>query len=248
MRMLFLLLAARSGAGVAGSELLQRCEWPRGVVLGLSRERGHGAALAAAGGAAPIAGEAQQQLQAVQRNASHLSRAARRLAGLCENAGPRARIAQSARLPAAESVWLAISAKAFPAFWALPSSAQCDCCAGGRPRCGAPRAGREAPVARSLVNAAARAHRGRCSTIERHGRAICRSPAPNFDYRLPPVIITGGRSFLQTEGFNAAITARDVPNLGALGVQSLTAHPGPGSSEAHPAGRMIGIGLRAREP
>ena len=36
--------------------------------------------------------------------------------------------------------------------------------------------------------------------------------------------------------------------LGALGVQSVTAHPGPGSSEAHPAGRMIGIGLRAREP
>ena len=36
--------------------------------------------------------------------------------------------------------------------------------------------------------------------------------------------------------------------LGALGVQSSTAHPGPGSSEAHPAGRMIGIGLRAREP
>ena len=36
--------------------------------------------------------------------------------------------------------------------------------------------------------------------------------------------------------------------FGALGVQSATAHPGPGSSEAHPAGRMIGIGLRAREP
>ena len=136
MRVLFRLLAARSGAGVAGSELLQRCEWPRGVVLGLSRERGHGAALAAAGGAAPIVGEAQQQLQAVQRNASYLSRAARRLAGLCEDAGPRARSAQSARLPAAESVWLAISAKAFPAFWATPNCAQCDCCAGGRPRCG----------------------------------------------------------------------------------------------------------------
>ena len=36
--------------------------------------------------------------------------------------------------------------------------------------------------------------------------------------------------------------------LGALGVQSVASHPGPGSSEAHPAGRMIGIGLRAREP
>ena len=36
--------------------------------------------------------------------------------------------------------------------------------------------------------------------------------------------------------------------LGALGVQSSASHPGPGSSEAHPAGRMIGIGLRAREP
>ena len=33
-----------------------------------------------------------------------------------------------------------------------------------------------------------------------------------------------------------------------LMTQSLTSHPGPGSSEAHPAGRMIGIGLRAREP
>ena len=30
-------------------------------------------------------------------------------------------------------------------------------------------------------------------------------------------------------------------------MQLLTSHPGPGSSEAHPAGRMIGIGLRARE-
>ena len=36
--------------------------------------------------------------------------------------------------------------------------------------------------------------------------------------------------------------------LGALGVQLAASHPGPGSSEAHPAGRMIGIGLRAREP
>ena len=36
--------------------------------------------------------------------------------------------------------------------------------------------------------------------------------------------------------------------LGALGVQSVTSHPGPGSSEAHPAGRMIGIGLRAESP
>ena len=36
--------------------------------------------------------------------------------------------------------------------------------------------------------------------------------------------------------------------LGALGVRLSTAHAGPGSSEAHPAGRMIGIGLRAREP
>ena len=213
MRVLFLLLAARSGAGVAGSELLQRREWPRGVVLGLSRGRDHYAVLAAAHGAASAETEPQQRLQAVQHNASGLSGAMRRLAGLCDGADPWARDAQSARVPIAESAWLARSAKAFPAFWALPSSAQCFCCAGGRPRCGAPREGREAPVARSLVNAAARAHRGRCSTIERHGRAICRSPAPNFDYRLPPVIITGGRSFLQTEGFNAAITARDVPNL-----------------------------------
>ena len=48
MRVLFLLLAARSRAGVAGSELLQRREWPRGVVLGLSRGRDHYAVLAAA--------------------------------------------------------------------------------------------------------------------------------------------------------------------------------------------------------
>ena len=124
MRMLFLVLAARSGAGVAGSELLQRREWPRGVVLGLSRERGHGAALAAAGGAAPIVGEAQQQLQAVQRNASYLSGAARRLAGLCDGAEPWDRGAHSARLPVAQSVWLAKSAKAFPAIWATPNCAQ----------------------------------------------------------------------------------------------------------------------------
>ena len=39
---------------------------------------------------------------------------------------------------------------------------------------------------------------------------------------------------------------RGSPALGALGVQSVASHPGPGSSEAHPAGRMIGIGLRAR--
>ena len=38
-------------------------------------------------------------------------------------------------------------------------------------------------------------------------------------------------------------------SLGALGVhQSLTSHPGPGSSEAHPAPDDCGIGLRAREP
>ena len=36
-------------------------------------------------------------------------------------------------------------------------------------------------------------------------------------------------------------------SLGALGVQLAASHPGPGSSEAHPAGRMIGIGLRARD-
>ena len=94
MRLLFLLLAARPGAGVVGSELLQRCEWPRGVVLGLSRERGHGAVLAAARGAASSVGESQQQLQAVQRNASYLSGAARRLAGLCDGAEPWDRGAQ----------------------------------------------------------------------------------------------------------------------------------------------------------
>ena len=36
--------------------------------------------------------------------------------------------------------------------------------------------------------------------------------------------------------------------LGALGVQVFAARPGLGSSEAHPVGRTIGIGLRAREP
>ncbi|EOD29724.1 hypothetical protein EMIHUDRAFT_233634 [Emiliania huxleyi CCMP1516] len=159
MRMLFLVLVARSGAGVAGSELLQRREWPRGVVLGLARERGHGAALAAAHGAALSSAAPQHQLQAVQRNASGLSGAVRRLAGLCDGADPWARDAQSARVPVAESAWLARSAKAFPAFWALPRSAQCLCCADGRPRCGLPRVAWEPPVARSL---------------------------PNFDYRLPP--------------------------------------------------------------
>ena len=34
----------------------------------------------------------------------------------------------------------------------------------------------------------------------------------------------------------------------AVRVQSAASHPGPGSEEAHPAGQMIGIGLRAREP
>ncbi|EOD38261.1 hypothetical protein EMIHUDRAFT_200823 [Emiliania huxleyi CCMP1516] len=95
MRMLFLVLVARSGAGVAGSELLQRREWPRGVVLGLARERGHGAALAAAHGAALSSAAPQHQLQAVQRNASGLSGAVRRLAGLCDDADPWARDAQS---------------------------------------------------------------------------------------------------------------------------------------------------------
>ncbi|EOD14395.1 hypothetical protein EMIHUDRAFT_211827 [Emiliania huxleyi CCMP1516] len=151
MRVLFLLLATRSGAGVAGSELLQRREWPREVVLGLSRERGHGAALAAAHGAALSSAAPQQQLQAVQHNASYLSRAARRLAGLWESAVPRARNAHSARLPVAESVWMARSAKAFPAFWALPSSAQYSRCADGRPRCGLPRVAWWPPVVRSLV-------------------------------------------------------------------------------------------------
>ena len=46
----------------------------------------------------------------------------------------------------------------------------------------------------------------------------------------------------------APTLAQSLTVFGALGVQSSTAHPGPGSSEAHPAGRMIGIGLRAREP
>ena len=158
MRVLFLLLAARSGAGVAGSELLQRREWPRGVVLGLSRGRDHYAVLAAAHGAALSSAAPQQRLQAVQRNASCLSGAMRRLAGRCDGADPWARDAQSARLPVAESVWLARSAKAFPAFWALPSSAQYSRCADGRPRCGLPRVAWWLPVVRSLVNTAQ--HRG----------------------------------------------------------------------------------------
>ncbi|EOD33322.1 hypothetical protein EMIHUDRAFT_229876 [Emiliania huxleyi CCMP1516] len=151
MRMLFLVLAARSGAGVAGSELLQRREWPRGVVLGLSRGRDHYAVLATAHGAALSSAAPQQRLQAVQRNASCLSGAMRRLAGLCDGADPWARDAQSARVPVAESAWLARSAKAFPAFWALPRSAQYLCCADGRPRCGLPRVAWEPPAARSLA-------------------------------------------------------------------------------------------------
>ena len=159
MRMLFLVLAARSGAGVAGSELLQRREWPRGVVLGLSRGRDHYAVLAAAHGAALSSAAPQQRLQAVQHNASGLSGAMRRLAGLCDGADPWARDAQSARVPVAESAWLARSAKAFPAFWALPRSAQYSRCADGRPRCGLPRVAWWPPVVRSLVNTAARARR-----------------------------------------------------------------------------------------
>ena len=124
MRVLFLLLAARSGAGVAGSELLQRREWPRGVVLGLSRGRDHYAVLAAAHGAALSSAAPQQRLQAVQHNASGLSGAMRRLAGLCDGADPWARDAQSARVPVAESAWLARSAKAFPAIWATPNCAK----------------------------------------------------------------------------------------------------------------------------
>ena len=135
MRVLFLLLAARSGAGVVASELLQRREWLRGVALGLSRGRGHYAVLAAAHGAAAAETESQQRLQAAQHNASCLSGAMRRLAGRCDGADPRARNALPARLPVAESVWLARSAKAFPAFRALPSNAQYFCCADGRPRC-----------------------------------------------------------------------------------------------------------------
>ena len=149
MRMLFLVLAARSGAGVAGSELLQRREWPRGVVLGLSRGRDHYAVLAVAHGAASAETEPQQRLQAVQHNASGLSGAMRRLAGLCDGADPWARDAQSARVPVAESVWLARSASAFCPFWARPDCAQYYRCAGAR---WAP----SMRIAAPLVNTAAR--------------------------------------------------------------------------------------------
>ena len=67
------------------------------------------------------------------------------------------------------------------------------------------------------------------------------------------MVVTQGERFhikcIQNAVEQADQHAQTLKNaLGALGVQSLTAHPGPGSSEAHPAGRMIGIGLRAGEP
>ena len=169
--------------------------------------------LAVARWAAPTIGESQQQLHAVQRNASCLSGAARPREDPCDGAGWWDRGAQSARSPVAKSVWLARSASAFPSIWARPSCAQYYRCAGGRLRCGMPRVAWVAPDARLLVNTAARARRGCCATSEVHGRALDRFPAPNFDRRLPSVIITGGRSFSETGEIGAAITARHVPNL-----------------------------------
>ena len=199
MRVLSLLLALPSAAGLVGPELLHRLGPARGVVPAPSRRSAHVVVLAVARWAAPTIGESQQQLHAVQRNASCLSGAARPREDPCDGAGWWDRGAQSARSPVAKSVWLARSASAFPSIWARPSCAQYYRCAGGRPRCGLPRVAGGAPVARSLVNTAARARRECCAKSEVHGRAIDRVPAPNFDHRLPSVIITGGRSFSEMD-------------------------------------------------
>ena len=86
MRVLSLLLALPSAAGLVGPELLNRLGPARGVVPAPSRRRAHVGVLAAARGAAPTIGESQQQLHAVQRNASCLSGAARPREDPCDGA------------------------------------------------------------------------------------------------------------------------------------------------------------------
>ena len=116
--MLSLLLALPSAAGLVGPELLHRLGPARGVVPAPSRRSAHVVVLAVARWAAPTIGESQQQLHAVQRNASCLSGAARPREDPCDGAGWWDRGAQSARSPVAKSVWLARSASAFPSIWA----------------------------------------------------------------------------------------------------------------------------------
>ena len=76
------------------------------------------------------------------------------------------------------------------------------------------RAWREGPQSRGRwstprrARAAGAAQEARCMS----GRSIA-FRRPNFDHRLPSVIITGGRSFSEMGGIGAAVTARDVPNL-----------------------------------
>ena len=42
---------------------------------------------------------------------------------------------------------------------------------------------------------------------------------------------------------------KEAEHFGALGVQSVASHPGPGSYEAHPAGRMLsGTGYEQESP
>ena len=88
MRVLSLLLALPSAAGLVGPELLHRLGPARGVVPAPSRRRAHVVVLAAARWAAPTIGESQQQLQAVQRNVSCLARAARPEEDPCDAAEP----------------------------------------------------------------------------------------------------------------------------------------------------------------
>ena len=74
------------------------------------------------------------------------------------------------------------------------------------------------------------------------------SPSHHYTHSgvgLPPQICGISRNRLTLKSSHIIPAVR---LLGALGVQLSTSHPGPGSSEAPPAGRMIGIGLRAREP
>ena len=186
MRVLSLLLALPSAAGSVGSELLNRLGPARGVVPAPSRRRAHVVVLAAARGAAPTIGESQQQLHAVQRNASCLSGAARPREDPCDDAEWWDRGAQSARSRVAKSVWLARSASAFCPIWARPDCAQYYRCASGRPRCGVPRVWRGWPQSRGRwstprrARAAGAAQQARCMG----GRSIAsRRPTLIIDYR-----------------------------------------------------------------
>ena len=66
---------------------------------------------------------------------------------------------------------------------------------------------------------------------------------PDDRYRVAGkrALALGGARGRTWSTWSAIINRTSRAALGALGVRLLTAHAGPGSSEAHPAGRMIGI-------